>query len=318
MHAVTFKQLQAFVTLAHEHSFGRTAERLHVTPPTITASIQALEAAVGLRLFDRSTRSVSLTPHAERFLPTAERLLQDLQRALDDLGALRERRKGSVAACGATSFIASVLAPAVAELATTYPEIRVQLIQAPTTGILRQIEEGHADFGVTSLRETPPGLSSILLLQDRFGVVCHKQHPLAAKRSPIDLAEVAKYPSIGLSRANGLQAILETTAQVPPALRTPSHEVSNVSLMAPFLQRNVGVALLPALAVRNLRHVPVVFRPLKTVITRELCLVTRRGRSLSPAALSLVDVMLQHLMRLRGESMLAVIETAEGLRKKLA
>ena len=317
MSRVTFKQLQAFVMLAHEQNFGRTAERLHVTPPTVTASIKSLEAAVGIRLFDRSTRSVALTPHAEYFLPTAERLLLDLQRALDDLGALSARRKGSVVACGATSFIGSVLAPAVAELATTYPEIRVELVQAPTVGIVRQVSEGNADFGVTSLRENPAGLIRILLLQDHFGVICHKDHPLAAKRSAIAFEEVARYPVIGLNRTNGLQAVIETTAQIPQAIRLPSHEVSNVSLMAHFLERNVGVALLPALAARNLRHAPVVVRPLKTPISRRLYLVMRRGRSLSPAATSLIHLMFQHLMLLRGDPMLTLAETEEALRAKL-
>ena len=316
MSQVTFKQLQAFVVLAQVQSFGRTAERLHVTPPTVTAAIKALESAIGIRLFDRSTRSVMLTPHAERFLPTAERLLLDLERALDDLKALQERRKGSVVACGATSFIASVLAPAVAELATTYPEIRVQLIQAPTVSIVRQVTEGHADFGVTSLHERTAGVDSVLLAQDRFGVVCHKQHPLAGKRRPIELKELALLSTIGLNRTNGLQAILERTADVPQNVRTPSHEVSNVSLMAPFLERNVGVALLPALAARNLRHAPVVFRPLKAVITRELYLVTRRGRSLSPAAESLVHIMFGHLRKLQGDSMLTVTDAAELLTGK--
>lgn len=317
MSQVTFKQLQAFVLLAQVQSFGRTAERLHVTPPTVTAAIKSLEAAIGMRLFDRSTRSVMLTPHAERFLPTAERLLLDLQRALDDLKALSERRKGSVVACGATSFIASVLAPAVAEMATTYPEIRVQLMQAPTVSIVRQVAEGHADFGVTSLHEKSDGVDSVLLAQDRFGVVCHRQHPLAGKRRPIELKDLAPLPTIGLNRTNGLQALLERSAEVPQNVRTPSHEVSNVSLMAPFLERNVGVALLPALAARNLRHVPVVFRPLKAVITRELYLVTRRGRSLSPAAASLVHIMFGHLRTLKGDAMLTVTDAADLLVHKL-
>jgi LysR family carnitine catabolism transcriptional activator len=309
MYSVTFKQLQAFVVLAHERNFGRTAERLHVTPPTITASIKTLENAVGLRFFDRSTRSVVLTTQAEQFLPIAERLLEDLARALGDLNALTERRTGSVIVAGATSFIANVLTPAVAELAVKHPYIKVRLIQEATQTVLRQVAESKADFGVTALNETVPELASMLLVADRFGVVCHRDHPLARKKAALDLEQVARYSVIGLSRAHGLQSAFEDNENIPAAFRSPSHEVSNVTLMEPFLERNIGIALLPALSARRIARDSIVFRPIRLSISRRLYLVVRRGRSLTPAAQSLTELMFDYLLRLRGDPMLQVPNT---------
>jgi len=71
MKNVTFKQLRAFVVLAQELNFSKAAVRLHVTAPTLTASIKNLESSLKIQLFDRSTRAVKLTNQSIHFLSTA-------------------------------------------------------------------------------------------------------------------------------------------------------------------------------------------------------------------------------------------------------
>lgn len=314
MYGVTFKQLQAFVVLAHERNFGRAAERLHVTPPTITATIKTLESSVGLRLFDRSTRSVTLTAHAEHFLPIAERLLDDLARALGDLKALSSRRKGSVIAIGATSFITHVLGPAVAELASSHPEIKVRLIQESTTRVIQEVLEGKADFGITALREPVPDLATLPLISDRFGIACHRDHPLARQDGPIELRDAAQYPVIGLNPTNGLQVALASNPRIPAAFRAPLREVSTVNLMSSFLEQNRSVALLPALSARIVQRPSLVFRPVRLATIRKLQLVLPRRRSLTPAAQALTELMYGQLHRLRGDPMLRILASADDLR----
>ncbi len=314
MYGVTFKQLQAFVALARERNFGRAAERLHVTAPTITATIKTLESALGLRLFDRSTRSVTLTAHAEHFLPIAERLLDDLARALGDLKALSSRRTGSVVALGATSFITHVLAPAVAELASSNPEIKVRLIQESTNGVVREVLDGKADFGITALREAVPGLAILPLLADRFGIVCHRDHPLATQQGPIELRDAARYPVISLNHTNGLQVALASNPRIPAAFRSPLREVSTVNLMTSFLEHNMSVALLPALSARIVQRPTLVFRPARLATIRKLQLVLPRHRSLTPASQALIELMHGQLQRLRGDPMMRILASAQDLR----
>src|SRR5919205_1072597 len=98
---ITLKQLRAFAAVAREQSFTRAAERLHVTQSALTAAIKALEEELNLRLFDRSTRAVVLTPQGQHFLPVAEKLLRDLTESLDDLKTLADRQRGSVTVAAA-------------------------------------------------------------------------------------------------------------------------------------------------------------------------------------------------------------------------
>jgi DNA-binding transcriptional LysR family regulator len=82
---ITLKQLRAFVMVAREGSFTRAADNLHVTQSTLTSSIKILESELGMRLLDRSTRSVTLTAQGAQFLPTCDRLLRELTESISEM-----------------------------------------------------------------------------------------------------------------------------------------------------------------------------------------------------------------------------------------
>ncbi|MBI5278623.1 MAG: LysR family transcriptional regulator [Burkholderiales bacterium] len=310
---VTFKQLRAFVVLAREQSFVRAAERLHITPPTLTASIKTLEEALELRLFDRSTRSVVMTGHARAFLPVAQRLLEDLDRALGELRDKVALHTGSVIVTGATSFIAYVLSPAVARLAQAHPGVRVRLNEAATEAARRAVLDGEADFGVTTLHEPDPSLSATRLVSDRFMLACHREHPLAVGKGTVALSELAGHPFVGLSRINGVQAILEGERRLPECARRPAYEVSDVPLLAPLIERGVGLALLPAMATRTIARRGLVFRPLGALVQRHIYFIMQRGRSLGPAAQTLVALMLDELHRMPADATVSVSRSSAAL-----
>jgi LysR family carnitine catabolism transcriptional activator len=315
MQNVTFKQLRAFVVLAREQSFVRAAERLHVTPPTLTTSIKTLEDALELKLFDRSTRSVVLTAQAQSFLPVAERLLEDLDRALKDLHNKVSLHTGSVVVTGATSFLSYVLSPAVARLALAHPGVRVRLNEAATEAARRGVLDGEADFGITTLHEPDPSLHAIRLASDRFGVLCRRDHPLAAGDEPITFPELAPHRFVGLSRINGVQVILEADRRLPESARRPAYEVSDIPLLAPLIEQAVGVSLLPAMAARSIMRRTLVFRPLASVVQRHIYFITQRGRSLSPAAHALVELTLEELRRVPSDALVSVSRTSANLLK---
>ncbi|RYF79388.1 MAG: LysR family transcriptional regulator, partial [Comamonadaceae bacterium] len=90
------RQLRAFLALAELRNFTRAAQACHLSQPAFSALIRTLEASLAVRLFDRSTRSVQLTPEGQRFEASAQRLLHDMQLALGDLADHAQRRRGRV------------------------------------------------------------------------------------------------------------------------------------------------------------------------------------------------------------------------------
>jgi LysR family carnitine catabolism transcriptional activator len=303
---VTFKQLRAFVVLANELNFSRAAQRLHVTAPTLTAAIKSLEETLQLKLFDRTTRAVTLTDQSVRFLSIARRLIEDLERGITDLGEQVNLQSGSVAIAGASSFLSYVLSPTIKQLSTTHPGIRVRLVEAGTTTVIDDVLNGDADFGITTFHGKHPKLASTHILSDRVSVVCSLDHPLALVDEPISIKELDKHVFIGLTKNNGLRQVIERDQRLPEICRNPAYEVSVVHLIKPLIKAGIGIALLPEMASSAISDHEIVNLPLKASIWRHMHIVTCRGRSLTPAAEHLKAMILIRLQKLKGNKMIAI------------
>jgi LysR family transcriptional regulator, carnitine catabolism transcriptional activator len=297
---VSLRQLRAFVLVAQERSFTRAASRLHVSPSALTITIRELEAEVGMRLFDRTTRSVDPTPQARAFQPVAERLLEDFGRALGDLRSFAERQKGFVGVAAAASIITFVLAPAIAALAKAYPAIIVRVIEDHTESVAKRVQNGEVDFGITTLLRPVNGIDARLLLQDRLGIIFSDRHELAKRRGAVSLLDIVGAPLISLAAGAGIRDLVDQQSRLAAALPRPTYEVSSISALHNLVARNVGVALVPALTARSAASAGIVFRPLsRPVIFRGFFFLRARNRALSPAAAALTERVLTEIHELR-------------------
>lgn len=293
---ITLKQLRAFTAVAREGSFTRAAQKLHVTQSTLTTSIKILEGEIGLRLFDRSTRSVLLTAQGERFLPAAERMLRDLSESLDELRLVATRQRGSTIVAAAASFINYVMSPAVVDLAATYPGITVRMREETTEGVCSLVLSGEVDFGVTTLFEPMPMLDTALVLSDAYGVVYKKGQGLETEAAPLPWSRLAPYTMVGLQPSNGIRALVDLHPRIAARYKKPGYEVGSMSSLLPLLDRGLGYAALPALAAQPLVAAGLSFTPLvQPVLRRKLFIVKKRGRVLSPSATALLEAMLRAL-----------------------
>lgn len=297
---VSLRQLRAFAWVAREKSFTRAAERLHLSPSALTIAIKELEAEVGMRLFDRTTRTVDLTPQAVAFLPVAERLLEEFGRSLDDLRSVAERKKGLVVVAAAWSVIASIISPAIGVLVKDHPNIAVRVIEDTTESLANRVLNGEVDFGITTLVHAIDGIDERLLLRDRMGVVFHSRHPFAKEQDPITGAEVGSYPIIALTQGAGVRELLVQQPIIAKLLSRPAVEVSSPSTLFDLVARNVGIAFVSALASRAAPQRNIAYRPLKApVIRREIYFLRAHNRTLSPAATALAQRALAEMRRLR-------------------
>lgn len=312
---ITLKQLRAFASVAREQSFTRASERLHVTQSTLTSSVKILEAELGIRLLDRSTRSVALTEQGMSFLPVAERLLRDLQESLDELRMTANRQRGSVVIAAASSFINYVMAPAVSRTAAAYPGINVRLSEETTQGVVRMLLSGEADFGVTTLFQNVPTLDSALLLTDIYGAVHSPQHALNQAPGSLRWSGLSPHTMIGLHRANGIRALIDLNPKIPSGCKNPAYEVSSMPSLQPMLAQGFGFAALPALAARPLMSDGLCFKPLShPTLRRRLYIVKKKGRTLSPSAKALVEATTESLAQMSQDENIELLFTQAAMR----
>ena len=140
-----FAQLTAFVAVAEQRSFTRAAEHLGLSTPSLSQAIRALEESFGVRLLNRTTRSVSLTEAGEELLAHLDPVLKGVDNAIDAVNAYRDSPAGKIRLTVHPLAGATVLAPLVARFAAAYPAIELEV---SVDLACRDLVGGHFDAGI--------------------------------------------------------------------------------------------------------------------------------------------------------------------------
>lgn len=292
---VTLKHLRSFVEVARQGNFTRAARALSLSQPALTITVGQFEDTLGVKLFDRTTRRVRLTSEGQDFLPAAVRLLEDFDTAISGIRDVAERRRGRVGVAALPSVAMRLLPRIVARFTERYSGINVHLHDDNASGVGERVRRNDVDFGIASRWEPIDDLSFRPLIKDSFGLVCRADHALAKAQGPLTWRELAGHAFLGLAPDTGIQQLLREVKDLPQTIQAPKCEVSNIATLEGMLEAGLGITALPALAVPVAQPGTFVFRPLvRPKIEREICLITRQGRSLSPAAQSLRDMIVEH------------------------
>lgn len=184
--------LSFFNLLARQPSLAAAAQQLDVTPPAVSRRLAALEHRLGVRLLNRTTRRLSLTPEGERYLEDGEQILREIDQLERTLGASREAPRGLLRINATFGFGRRHLAPAISEFARRYPEIEVilQLTDRPL-----DLTEHAMDIGI---RFGPPPDARVLArrIADNRRLPCAAPSYLAARGLPGSPRELLEHDCI--------------------------------------------------------------------------------------------------------------------------
>jgi DNA-binding transcriptional LysR family regulator len=260
------RHLRYFVGVAEELHFARAAAHLGISQPPLSQQIRALEDELGVRLLDRSSRRVSLTPAGRLFLEEARIVLQRAERAMT---VARRAARGEVGqlAIGfnaAAPFVPQI-AEGIAEYRRRYPEVKLVLTEAAGPSQIEAIEDHVLDIGFVRgarMPSLPAGATATALLRERLFVAMPPDHPLAAK-SGVRLRDLADQPMLiysnerGRSFTHNLLGILRKAGVEPLVAQT----VSEVSSLFGLAAAGVGLAVL-AESICSLQSAKLTYRPL--------------------------------------------------------
>ncbi|MGW1990296.1 LysR family transcriptional regulator [Embleya sp. NPDC001921] len=186
------RQIRYFVAVAEELHFGQAAERLRIGQPTVSQQIRRLERELGLALFRRTTRRVTLTPAGHAFLPHARTMLGAADVALDEMAALRTE-EAAVVRLGTSVGLGTHLDGILARMAEHSPETVVELVSATTRARLRAVRAGELDAAFVRGATRSPGLDLIPLWRDPLVVALPAGHPLTAGET-VAITDLADLP----------------------------------------------------------------------------------------------------------------------------
>lgn len=190
-----YQDLAAFVVVAREGSFTRAAAQLGVTPSALSHAIRALEERVGIRLLNRTTRSVTTTEAGQRLREQLEPHFLDIQSALDQVGELRDAPSGTVRINASSHAIETLLWPKLQPLLAQYPDIRLELA---ADSRLVDIAADRFDAGVRLGEQLAPGMVAVRIGPDlRMAAVASPAY-LEQRTPPRTPQELAGHQCINL------------------------------------------------------------------------------------------------------------------------
>src|SRR5215475_1071214 len=164
--------VEAFLAIAEHGSFRKAAAALHITQTALSRRLKNLEDLLGVRLVERTTRSVALTPVGESFLPQARRLMGDLTRALVELRETGQSQRGDVSIACVPTVGVQYLPRIIQAYAARFPENRIQILDHASSGVADAVLRREAEFGINIAGPHHPDLVATPLLEDRFVLVC--------------------------------------------------------------------------------------------------------------------------------------------------
>ncbi len=294
--------MRTFIIVARHGSFKRAAEELSRTQPAVTLAIKQLEAFIGLKLLERTTRHVTPTAEGDNFIPVAERLVRDFDTAIRDLRATAERRSGHVSMSAVPSVATNLLPSIIKTFAGNYPGINIHLDDDTSRGVQLRVERNEVDFGLGSNWQANKMLEFTPLFSDKLELICHKDHQLARQSGPVRWQQLANETFLD----TGITKTLSMRQTFGPS----RYDFPNMTTLLAMLRANLGVTVLPSLAIRK-QGKELISRPLiDPAETREICLITRKDWTLSPAAEAMIETIVSETPKRVQELDLTMIEAS--------
>lgn len=287
--------IQAFVQVARLGGFYKAADSLNLSQTALTRRIQKLEAYLGLRLLDRTTRSVTLTAVGREFLPRATRLVEELTESVDRLKDMSRWATGDVAIACVPSMAHQQLPWVIRAYAEKYPGNRVRLIDRNSTQVADAVRNGEAELGIHIRMRADAALTELTLLQDPFVLFCRADHP-ASTLAHVTWRALRGIELITVSGSSGNRALLDHQLARHKVDLRGRCEVEHPSTAIALVSAGVGAAILPSATLLDGTHPDLRRVPLREpVIRRTIGLIRRRNAALSPAVQAFHELLTQRL-----------------------
>lgn len=290
-----FRNLDYFLKVVDAGSLRAAAHALRVTQPALTKAVRRLEDSLGVPLFTRQARGVTLTIYGESLLRHARELKRSQEVARDEIDALRTGVSGLIRIGIGPSWQEAIVPTAITELCATRPGVRVRVAGGGDDTLKSLLKAGTLDMVIAAVPETPrlePALVSIPLLSDIYRVVADAAHPLHAQES-VTLEDLLLYPwilpSVMSHMVQRLRLLFRSHGLPAP---DPIIETDVIPLKFALMRGSSYLTFHAAahLAICN----PGFLRPLHTPqarIRRDAGIITRRGEPPSPTGEAFIQIL---------------------------
>lgn len=291
------RQLRAFVSVAETRTFTAGARRVNVTQAAVSMQIRLLEDELGVLLFVRAPRRVTLTEAGELLLERARNILREVEAARDEIAALKGAETGRLRVGSASAMVsAEALPKLLKKLRRIHPHAEMSVSSGTSDALIRQILAGDLDLAFVSLPVEVRGVETEALTRDELVAIAAPKH-LHARKRVITAEELGREKLILGERGGNTRRLIDRFFAAANVHPTVAMELSRLEGIKRMVEEGMGVGIVPVGAVRaEVRAGRLVAWWIKGAqeINWELGLARRRGDYTSPVRRTFIELCRNH------------------------
>ena len=257
------QQLRIYVTLARTLNMSRAAEELRLTPSGVSHCLKTLEADLGCRLFNRSSRKFEISPAGREFLADAERILEQMKTVREKIKTWNDWRQGQLFIGANGTACQFLLPPVLREFRERFPVYTIKIEQCSSRQAIAMLIEGKLDLALlTEPTEHSPQIEFHQIGEDDLQFIVNPLHSWAVKRK-VHREDIPNRKLILPERGGNTYALIEAYFRGENISIQPFIEIANEQAIKEFIRLNMGVGILPRwMAADELAHGSLVALPL--------------------------------------------------------
>ncbi|KAA0911283.1 LysR family transcriptional regulator [Pusillimonas sp. ANT_WB101] len=286
---LTPRELRVFISLARSLNFGLTAEQFFVTQPTMSKMIRSLEDKLGVKLFERTTRSVSLTSDGRDLLEVASRVVDDFEVGVTELEEVARRGSQRLSIAALPSLAAALLPDLVAHLRQEQPSSIIKIHDVINDAAIDLLRLRKVDFALSGLDVVYRDLSYIEIMREPFVLLASRAFPVELRGAEWCAHELAELPMISMPRGTGTRMYVDMAFMKRGVPFRPLLEIQGLPTIGKFVQKGCGVAILPLSAAHMVLEADLYTIPLKGGPERTIGVITRHESGLSEFAVKAIE-----------------------------
>jgi DNA-binding transcriptional LysR family regulator len=280
MSGVDFDALRSFVLVAEKQSFQKAALALGISPAALSRRVQRLEAALGARLLERSTRQLALSVAGRLFLPKAAQITGDLANAVEQLARISRAEASQLTLACLPSMTHHLLPRIMRDFRAKFPEIHLRVNECGASAVVRAVRDGSAEFGFTFRVEPDSDLAFELIVTDPYCLALPPDHPLTRQRE-VKWHELKQHRLITAGQQSGNMRLLAQALNGVDWRPETTYEIDHLTTSVGMVTAGLGIAVLPRSSLPPTGSSAVETRPLvEPAVSRALGIYRPRGYKL--------------------------------------
>jgi DNA-binding transcriptional LysR family regulator len=247
---ISFEQIKAFHAVAQRGSFSAAGKTLLRTQSAISIQVSRLEKNIGQKLFQRSTKSVELTPAGDIFLNYVNRIFDTVLEARNAMGDMDYVVKGRLIISTSDTTACYRLGGLLREFQQSYPLVELQIQNHTSPRTIEKVLSRDVDIGIATIRNMPTQLVCKPLFPRRDILICHPQHRLASCGG-VGLKDLQGYAMVLLDEKSSSRRLLDDYCAQAEVSLDIAMELSSIEVVKALVKIDTGISIVPEISVRG-------------------------------------------------------------------